>query len=186
MRRQNRNMVASFTNLGETPRFESVLPLVKLVIDGFSDGTYDRVFLAYTDFISALRQQPKVLPLLPLTFEALSQSAVDPDGTPSAHHPPKGEYLFEPDSHAVLDRLLPRVVEMMLYQAVLESSASEHSARMMTMRTASDAASDMINDLSFTFNQMRQAGITREIAEISGGKAALEGGNCTRVIGDRL
>ena len=84
------------------------------------------------------------------------------------------EILFEPDPRTVLDRLLPRILETQLYQAVLESLASEHSARMLAMRTATDAATDMIDDLRFTFNQARQAGITQEIAEISAGRAALE------------
>jgi F-type H+-transporting ATPase subunit gamma len=120
-------------------------------------------------------QQPIVLELLPFgsvsDYSTIGQ--VSTKQTPD-EKPVVIDYAFEPSPSEVLNRLLPRLVETMLYQAVLESAASEHSARMMAMRNASDAAADMINSLTFTYNQFRQAAITREIAEISGGKAALE------------
>jgi F-type H+-transporting ATPase subunit gamma len=161
-------VTAGFVDLSNNPKFTDVLPIARLVTEAFLSGTYARVVVYYTDFVSALSQRPRVVQLLPITAEAqkyLAEVLPLSSGT---------SYLFEPDPKTVLDALLPRVVEVMIYQALLESSASEHSARMMAMRSASDAASDMIDDLTLTYNQARQAGITREIAEISSGKAALE------------
>lgn len=162
MRRAGKTILASFSDVTNNPKFEDVLPIGKMIVDEYSKGTYQKVIVAYTDFISALTQNPVVLDLLP--FEDAS-----PDSTVSTT-----DYAFEPSASAVLDKILPRLIETMVYQAVLESAASEHSARMMAMRSASDSAGEMIDALTFTFNQARQAGITQEIAEISSGKAALE------------
>ncbi|MBI5370206.1 ATP synthase F1 subunit gamma [Candidatus Uhrbacteria bacterium] len=162
MRRAGQPVLASFTEITNNTKFEEVLPIGRLVVEEFMKGTYDRVVLVYTDFISAVTQKPMTLELLPLG---------KPQETPG---PKGGDYAFEPSPLEVLDKMLPRLVETMIYQAVLEAAASEHSARMMAMRSASDSARDMIDDLTFTFNQARQAGITQEIAEISSGKAALE------------
>jgi len=175
MRRQNVPILASFTDLTNSPKFEEILPIGKLLVDEYTKKVYAKVIIAYTDFVSTLTQKPAVLDLLPYgskkMLDAIGQ--IEGKGTEIIEEP-ETEYLFEPDSRAVLDRLLPRLVETMLYQAVLESSASEHSARMLAMRSASDAAEEMIESLTFTFNQARQASITQEIAEISAGKAALE------------
>jgi F-type H+-transporting ATPase subunit gamma len=174
-RRAGLKLVASFTGITNSPKFEEVLPIGKMAVDEFVKENYDRVLLAYTDFVSAVTQQPVVLELLPFgsvsDYSMVGQVSTKqiPDEKPVVI-----DYTFEPSPSEVLNRLLPRLVETMLYQAVLESAASEHSARMMAMRNASDAAADMINSLTFTYNQFRQAAITREIAEISGGKAALE------------
>jgi F-type H+-transporting ATPase subunit gamma len=174
-RRAGLKLVASFTGITNSPKFEEVLPIGKMAVDEFVKENYDRVLLAYTDFVSAVTQQPIVLELLPFgsvsDYSTIGQ--VSTKQTPD-EKPVVIDYTFEPSPSEVLNRLLPRLVETMLYQAVLESAASEHSARMMAMRNASDAAADMINSLTFTYNQFRQAAITREIAEISGGKAALE------------
>jgi F-type H+-transporting ATPase subunit gamma len=131
------------------------------------------VHIAYTDYISGLIQKPRIYQLLPFSKPDVISSE---PGTPTSYQLPttSSDYLFEPNPQAVLDRVLPRLVETMLYQALLESSASEHSARMLAMRSASDAAKDMLTDLKFTYNQIRQSTITREIAEISSGKAAIE------------
>ncbi|MFH1088805.1 MAG: ATP synthase F1 subunit gamma [Candidatus Uhrbacteria bacterium] len=194
-RRLKLNLVASFSGITNNPKFEETLPIGKMAVEDFIKEKYDQVILAYTDFISAVNQQPVVLELLPLgsvnefndtrpSSAGLRKGERDPSlaqddrqkkalAAPEAHVAPK-EYKFEPNPEAVLNRLLPRLVETMVYQAVLESAASEHSARMLAMRNASDAAGDMIDSLTFTYNQFRQAAITREIAEISGGKAALE------------
>lgn len=155
-------VLASFVDVTNKPTFQDILPIGKVAVEEYLAGRCDTVLVAYTDFVSALTQKPAVLELLPLGTEGLAGGGG------------KREYAFEPSPQAVLDQLLPRIVEAMTYQAVLESAASEHSARMMAMRSASDAASEMIDDLNFTFNQARQAGITQEIAEISSGKAALE------------
>jgi F-type H+-transporting ATPase subunit gamma len=169
MRRAGKPILAAFTDMGNNPSFEQARPIGSMVIDAFVKEECDRVILAYTDFVSALTQKPVLLELLPLgSVESMEELG---DTTESSQAP---EYLFEPSPKAVLDRVLPRLAETMVYQAILESAASEHSARMMSMRSASDAAGEMIDDLTFTFNQARQAGITQEIAEISSGKAALE------------
>jgi F-type H+-transporting ATPase subunit gamma len=189
MRRMELPIMASFTDITNKTTFEEVLPIGKMVIDEFSKGNFDRVKVAYTDFVSAITQKPLVLDLLPLgsleSVEEIGKVEVGGETTPSAtggnsslaeieKRETGAEFTFEPSPRGVLDKILPRLVETMVYQAVLESAASEHSARMMAMRSASDAASEMIDDLTFTFNQARQAGITQEIAEISSGKAALE------------
>ncbi len=176
MRRMDLPIKASFIDITNNTTFEEVLPIGQMVVEEFSQGDYDKVLVAYTDFVSAITQTPLILELLPLgrpedVKEIGSLQGEDDEPTAAG----TGEYKFEPSPKEVLDKILPRLVETMVYQAVLESAASEHSARMMAMRSASDAAGDMIDDLTFTFNQARQAGITQEIAEISSGKAALEG-----------
>ena len=163
MRRLQIPMMASFLDITNNTKFEEILPIGRMIINEFNNGSFDRVLVAYTDFVSAVTQTPLILELLPLSSDqdqSLEQTQ---------------ESLFEPSPALVLDHLLPRLVETMVYQAILESSASEHSARMLAMRSASDSAGEMLQDLTFTFNQARQAGITQEIAEISSGKAALEG-----------
>lgn len=176
MRRANRPIMASFTDITNNPKFEDVLPIGRMIVEEFEKGKYQKVVLAYTDFVSALTQKPVILDLLPLGTPEDTETIGSVDNEPKETNTTgtKQEYSFEPSPLTVLDRMLPRLVETMVYQAVLESAASEHSARMMSMRSASDAAGEMIDALTFTFNQARQAGITQEIAEISSGKAALE------------
>lgn len=177
-RRLGWNIVATFNNLSNNPRITDVRPVAQLAINDFTAGKYDAVYLAYTDFISSIRQVPNVKQLLPLLKETWASLTTETWETHGATRRWNGrysyDYLFEPTPAEVLDGMLPRLVEVQIYQAILESSASEHSARMVAMKNASDAARDMIDDLTFTFNQARQATITREIAEISAGKAALE------------
>ncbi|MBI4598595.1 ATP synthase F1 subunit gamma [Candidatus Uhrbacteria bacterium] len=177
VRRAGIPVLASFSDLANAPSFFDIQPIARLVRDEFSTGTYARVTVAYTHFVSAMTQQPILLDLLPFPNPGDSDlpgvAGLERAGGAGVPSDP-GEYLFEPRPEEVLDRLLPRLVDAMTYQALLESSASEHSARMLAMRSASDAATDMVDSLTFAYNQMRQAGITREIAEISSGKAALE------------
>jgi F-type H+-transporting ATPase subunit gamma len=174
-RRSGLKLVANFSGITNNPKFEEILPIGKLANNEFIKKNYTKVLLAYTDFVSAVNQQPIVLELLPLGSEAnFNQVGNVLENKKDEIMNRAKEYKFEPSPGEVLDRLLPRLVETTVYQAVLESAASEHSARMMAMRNASDAAGDMIDSLTFTYNQFRQAAITREIAEISGGKAALE------------
>ncbi|PJE77187.1 ATP synthase F1 subunit gamma [Candidatus Uhrbacteria bacterium CG10_big_fil_rev_8_21_14_0_10_48_16] len=178
MRRMNRGIMASFVDITNNTTFEEVLPIGRMVIDEFTKGNVDKVFVAYTDFVSAVSQNPLILELLPLgTEEDMEQigEVTEVDKGKEKTYLEAKEYTFEPSPQLVLNQILPRLVETMVYQAVLESAASEHSARMMAMRSATDAAGEMLDDLTFTFNQARQAGITQEIAEISSGKAALEG-----------
>jgi len=165
-----------------------IAPLAHMMIKNYMAGEYDKVVLGYTDYVSSMKQIPRVKQILPLATQDEYLGAVGESKgihmTPEfakekqEKHLTKGkykfEYLFEPDIKKVLDELLPRLIEIQIYQAVLESNASEHSARMMAMRQASDAAGDMIDDLTLAYNQARQAAITKEIIEISSGKAALE------------
>lgn len=174
MRRANIPVLAKFTGLTDNTKFEEVLPIGKMIIQEFTEGKYDKVIISYTDFKSAISQEPILLDLLPLGSPEETKPIGQLNEEKEVEIVQAREYTFEPSPEAVLDRILPRLVETMIFQAVLESAASEHSARMMAMRSASDAASDMIDALTFTFNQARQAGITQEIAEISSGKAALE------------
>ncbi len=175
----------TFTSQFEKPETGAnsghVLTLAQMMINGYLDGTYDRVVVVYTDFVTPLVQKPRTKQLLPLQVisDASLGMADETYTTESTAISPemvatKNEYIFEPDAATVLDAVLPRLIEVQLYQALLESIASEYSAQMMAMRSATDAASDMLQSLTLLYNQARQAGITREIAEISSGKAALE------------
>lgn len=183
--RRGLNLVASFANPAHNPRLTEIFPIARIAMDDFIAGDYDSVHLAFTDYRSSLIQEPLIRQLLPISRvselgdiarRAVGAGSDEKSGgealnLTSAHG---GEYLFEPSPEAVLRTMLPRLVETQIFQALLESLASEHSARMMAMRTASDSANDMIGQFTLMLNQARQAGITMEIAEISSGKAALE------------
>jgi len=184
MRRAGNNIVATFTDIDAHPTVNEIRPIADLATADFVAGKYEAVYLAFTDYVSALIQKPNISQLLPITrIEGLGEvsdalkgveksqgsAAADLDVSGGAQ-----EYLFEPSPQAVLDVMLPRLVEAQVYQAVLETSASEHSARMVAMRSATDAAVEMIDSLTLSYNRARQAGITAEIAEIAGGKAALD------------
>ena len=151
-----------------------------MITQAYLAGDYGHVVLAYTDFISPLVQKPRIRQLLPFLFQPdLALGAVGEQNESGINLSQKTgeanfEFLFEPSPIQVLNQLLPRLIEIQLYQALLESSASEHSARMLAMKNASEAAVDLIEDLTLLYNQARQSNITREIAEISVGKAALE------------
>lgn len=165
-------VVAEFQKLDLTTQIDEILPMAQIAIKDFVEGKYDMIIAAYTDFTSPLKQSPKVKQILPLEkFEDDIVHAAN--GKPEEIHSEFG-YKFEPDPIKVLDVLIPRLVEMQIYQTILESDASEHSARMMAMRNASDSAKDIIKELQYTFNKARQASITQEISEIVGGAAALE------------
>jgi len=173
---------ADFEKKDLTTSLTDINIMSQFLINEFIKGRYDKIMLAYTDFISSIDQQPRIMQLLPLEADSKDKylgevtmfGKKDGDEKGEQNHELKYEYLFEPDPGQVLDFMLPRLIETLIYQAVLESDASEHSARMMAMRNASDAASDMISELTLMFNKARQASITNEIAEISAGKAALE------------
>ncbi len=175
VRRRKLPLKASFEGLmaGAAPPATKVRPLARLAKDGFLKTDYDEVVVIYTDFVSSILQKPRVKPLLPLRRDADLGEVQGHRQEIAPNAKMAGEYAFEPDPGSVLDALLPRIAEAQLYQAVLESLASEHSARMLAMKNATDAAADMIDDLRLTFNQGRQAAITQEIAEISAGRAAL-------------
>ncbi len=168
--RSRRNVVASFPALSNHPSFRDVLPIARFAIDEFAKGTYDHVVVIHALFLSALAQEPTAKVLLPLTQTELRRLATEGDAIPQEA---SAEYVFEPSPSAVLDVILPQLTEIQLYQAVLESAASEHSARMVAMRNASDNAQSFLDDLTLTYNQTRQAIITSELAELSGAVAAM-------------
>lgn len=156
-------LVASFVDVGDTPTYLSIAPIARIAMEGFVNGTYNKVLMVYSEFVSAIAQKPTVRQILPLTVTAEASAAVEAEE----------EFLFEPSAGAVLETMIPRLVEVQLYQGMLEAAASEHSARMVAMRNATDAAKDMLDDLVFSWNRARQASITKEIAEISSGMTAL-------------
>lgn len=171
------NLIASFSDLSDTPTLNDIMPVSRMAIEAYEAKKYDKIVVAYNDFRSSLVQVAKlrqVLPISEVDLEKMMQDDVPAEIENEAPTLELDDMLFEPGKEEVLQTILPRLVETQLYQASLESAASEHSARMMAMRTASDAASDMITELKLTYNKARQAGITQEIAEIVGGAAALE------------
>jgi F-type H+-transporting ATPase subunit gamma len=163
--RARMDLVAEFTGLGDYPEAVAVTPIARRVLDDFQNGRTDVVYLVYTEFITTLRQTPKTMQLLPVVPPESGDDAI------------RGNWEFEPDNpELVLNELLPRYVEFSIYQALLESIASEHSARMLAMSSATDNANELIKDLSLLANKARQAEITKEIAEISGGAEAIRAG----------
>ncbi|PLX24874.1 ATP synthase F1 subunit gamma [Candidatus Parcubacteria bacterium] len=176
-RRSGLSIVADFAKEDITISSETIRPISHMITKEFLAKKYDRVFVAYMDFQSSLRQIPHVKQLLPIVAdidERLGHITHEKGKVEEINVDSFSDFLFEPSTESVLDAFLPRLVEMQVYQAVLESEASEHSARMMAMRNASDAANEMIDELTLVYNQARQAGITAEIAEIAAGSAALE------------
>lgn len=158
--------------LHERPRLADVITLTEMAIDQFSQGKYAKVVIANTRFVSTLKQQAQVVQLLPLTAEVLDRShAILSSAKPEVMPNEDIEYVFEPDVDTVLGHLLPRFVEMTIFQALLEALASEYSARMIAMKNAGDNAHDLQHDLTLTYNQLRQASITAELAEIASASA---------------
>lgn len=174
------NLVAVFDNLRENPQFDDILPISAMIINAYKSGTYDKIVVAYTDYKSSLVQEAKMRQLLPVSEHDIEKmTAQFHSDNPSQQEVPRDEsslenYYLEPDKEAIIEYVLPRLVEIQLYQAILESAASEYSARMVAMKNASESAGDMIKNLTLEFNKGRQANITREIAEIVGGAVALE------------
>ncbi|KAF1709569.1 F0F1 ATP synthase subunit gamma [Pseudoxanthomonas sacheonensis] len=160
-RRIKVNMLASVTHLGDKPQLEQLVGVVKVMLDAYESGKVDRVYLVYNDFVNTMTQRAAFDQLLPLP-------AAD---TQIAHH--DWDYIYEPDAATVLEHVLKRYVESLVYQAVLENVASEHAARMVAMKSASDNATKLIGDLQLVYNKARQAAITQEISEIVGGAAAV-------------
>jgi F-type H+-transporting ATPase subunit gamma len=158
--RTGQNMIAEITKLGDYPRLIDTLGIATNVINGFRERRYDEVYVVYSEFVNTLVQRPALKRLLP----------VEP---PNESTEKKWDYTYEPDQDEVLRELLPRFVEVQLYQAILESIASEHSARMVAMRNATDNAKELSRDLTLTYNKTRQANITKEVSEIASGAAAL-------------
>ncbi len=160
MRRCGRDIRAEFTQLGDRPSLLDTLPISRIIIDDYSSAVVDLVYLVYARFISTMVQRPVLQQLLP----------VEPASVPTAQNV---DYIYEPNPDVVLDELLPRFVEMQVYHAILESIASEQSARMVAMRNATDNANELITDLTLMYNKARQESITKELLDIIGGTTAL-------------
>jgi F-type H+-transporting ATPase subunit gamma len=161
-------VVSHVTHLGDTPQLDKLIGPVKVMLDAFVEGKLDAVTLCFTDFINTMKQEPTLAPLLPLQAKHLQATAED-----AAQH--GWDYLYEPDAPTVIDELIKRYVEALVYQAVAENMASEQSARMVAMKAATDNAGNLINELKLVYNKQRQASITKELSEIVGGAAAIAG-----------
>ncbi len=159
MRRTGRNIRAEFTWLGDRPSFLDTLPISRIIIDDYSNGVIDAVYLAYSRFVTVLAQRPVIEPVLPAEPADSTGHGLD--------------FLYEPDSQAVLSGLLPRFVEMQIYHAILEAIASEQAARMVAMRNATENAGELIDELTLIYNKARQESITKELLDITGGVEAL-------------
>jgi F-type H+-transporting ATPase subunit gamma len=161
MQRLGANILSQAVQLGDYPHMERLIGAVKVMLDGYMSDRIDRLMIGYNRFINTMKQEPVIEQLLPLTGERL--------GTPET----VWDYIYEPDAKAVLDQIMTRYIEALIYQAVAENMASEQSARMVAMKAASDNADTLIDELTLIYNKNRQAGITKEISEIVGGAAAV-------------
>jgi F-type H+-transporting ATPase subunit gamma len=161
MQRLGATIQSQVVGLGDTPQMEKLIGAVKVMLDGYTQDRFDRLLICYTRFINTMKQEPVIEQLLPLSGDALGA----PEGT--------WDYIYEPDAKAVLEQVLTRYVEALIYQAVSENMASEQSARMVAMKAASDNAANVIDELTLIYNKSRQASITKELSEIVGGAAAV-------------
>ena len=160
-RRIKVNMVGSVSHLGDSPKLDQLIGVIKVMLDAYTEGKLDRVFVVYNDFVNTMTQRAAFDQLLPLPASETQVAGHDWD------------YIYEPDAATVLDHVITRYIESLVYQAVLENIASEHAARMVAMKAASDNASKLIGTLQLVYNKARQAAITQEISEIVGGAAAV-------------
>jgi len=161
MQRLGAKVASHITGLGDRPHMEKLIGAVKVMLDGYVEDRFDRLMIFYTKFINTMKQEPVMEQLLPLAGEHLGA----PEGS--------WDYIYEPDAKAVLEQVLTRYIEALIYQAVSENMASEQSARMVAMKAASDNAGSVIDELTLVYNKTRQASITKELAEIVGGAAAV-------------
>ncbi len=163
LNRVGAKVVAQSVGLGDTPHLDKLIGPVKVLLDAYAEGKINAVYLAYTKFINTMKQESVVEQLLPLSSEQLQANK-------SGHG---WDYIYEPDAQSVIDELLVRYVESLIYQAVAENMASEQSARMVAMKAATDNAGNVINELKLVYNKTRQAAITKELSEIVAGAAAV-------------
>ena len=164
MQRLGANIVSNVIGLGDKPAMEKMIGAVKIMLDGYTQDRFDRVMIFNTRFINTMKQEPTMEQLLPLSSEALSAQSAQQGNW---------DYIYEPDAKVVLEQVLTRYIEALIYQAVTENIASEQSARMVAMKAASDNAATVIDELTLIYNKTRQAGITKELSEIVAGAAAV-------------
>jgi F-type H+-transporting ATPase subunit gamma len=172
MWRLGQKIVAEFSDLPPQPGLLDITPIARTVMDGFVSGAFDVVYLAHTDFINTLMQRPTFWQLLPIQPLHLGTTAIS-EHRGAGSEATTVEYIYEPDPRTILNTVLPRFTELQVYQALLESLASEHSARMVAMRNATENAMELLDDLTLTFNRARQEAITKEMLDIAGGAEAL-------------
>jgi F-type H+-transporting ATPase subunit gamma len=165
MQRVGGNVVSHLTGIGDTPHMDKLVGPIKVQVDAYTEGRIGVLYIVYTRFINTMKQEPVVEQVLPLPADRLEQ-----DERAARKN---WDYLYEPDARVVLEQLLNRYVEQIIYGAVAENIASEQSARMVAMKSASDNASSVIDDLTLIYNKARQAAITKELSEIVGGAAAV-------------
>src|SRR6267143_514254 len=161
MQRLGAKLSSHIVQLGDRPQMDKLIGAVKVMLDGYTSDRFDRLMLGYTRFVNTMKQEPVIEQLLPLSGERL--------GAPET----VWDYIYEPEARAVLDQVMTRYIEALIYQAVSENMASEQSARMVAMKAASDNADTLIEELTLIYNKNRQAGITKELSEIVGGAAAV-------------
>jgi F-type H+-transporting ATPase subunit gamma len=161
MQRLGANIVSHAIQIGDRPQMDKLIGTIKVMLDGYTKDRFDRLMIGYTRFLNTMKQEPVLEQLLPLSGERL--------GSPET----VWDYLYEPEAKAVLDQVMTRYIEAIIFQAVAENMASEQSARMVAMKAASDNARDLIDELTLIYNKNRQAGITKELSEIVGGAAAV-------------
>jgi F-type H+-transporting ATPase subunit gamma len=172
MWRLRQNIIAEFSDLPPQPRLLDIIAVARTAMEHFESGSFDVVYLAHTDFINTLTQRPAIWQLLPLQPLDLGVTAITEHRGEAATLAPI-EYIYEPDPRTILNTVLPRFTELQVYQALLESLASEHSARMVAMRNATENANELLADLTLTYNRARQETITMEMLDIAGGAEAL-------------
>jgi len=161
MQRLGANIVSHAVQIGDRPNMDKLIGTIKVMLDGYTKDRFDRLIIGYTRFLNTMKQEPVLEQLLPLSGERL--------GAPQT----AWDYLYEPEAKAVLDQVMTRYIEAIIFQAVAENMASEQSARMVAMKAASDNARDLIDELTLIYNKNRQAGITKELSEIVAGAAAV-------------
>ncbi len=164
MARRGQTLLGTFTQLGDRPEYDAIIPIARTVMDSYMAGVMDRCYVVYPRFVSTLAQRPEVVQILPITGNAPAEG----------ERPERPiDYIYEPNPAAILQALLPRYVEVLIYQAVLETVASEQSARMVAMRNANDNAKQLVDDLTLTYNKARQSQITGEVLEIANAAEAM-------------
>ena len=164
-------VMSHVTHLGDKPHLDKLIGPVKVLLDAYAQGELAAVYLSYNKFISTMKQEPVVEQLLPLSHAAIKAESDASEAVSGSRH--SWDYIYEPDAQAVIDELLVRYVEALVYQAVAENTASEHAARMVAMKAATDNAGNVIGELKLVYNKTRQAAITKELSEIVAGAAAV-------------
>jgi F-type H+-transporting ATPase subunit gamma len=170
--RRNKKVVADFSDLPSPPSFNDVSAIGQFVVDDFLKGEYDQIYITYTNFVSMIKQDPATLKLLPLT---VTFKAGENEHALSATHRTHAVFEYEPDQNEILSDIVPRFTALQIYQSILSSQASEHAARMVAMRNATESANDLIQSLQMEYNKVRQAIITNEMLDIAGGANAQMG-----------